>query len=76
MSGRVITAAPTFITLEGDAGPISLALHNVIRFAPDKRDPENRTIFMSRGHSHTIAVVSVPHAEVAALIAVKLGGQV
>lgn len=75
MSGRSITATPVFITLDGDAGPVSLALHNVIRFAPDKRDPENRTIFMSRGHLHTIAVVSVPHAKVAELIEAKLRGE-
>lgn len=75
MSGRVVTAAPCFLTFEGETGPISLGLHNVIRFAPDKRAPEDRTIIWSRGHHHTIAIVSLPHAQVDAAIQAKLRGE-
>ena len=75
MSGRVVTAAPTFITLEGETGPVSLGLHNIIRFAPCKRDPENRTFIWSRGHHHTTTIVTLPHAQVEALIQEKLEGR-
>jgi hypothetical protein len=72
MSGRVITAAPTFITFESDAGPVSVALHNVIRFAPCRQSPEARTFIFSRGHLHTTTVVSLPYRQVDALIQAKL----
>jgi hypothetical protein len=74
MSVRVVTAAPAFITFEGAAGPVSLGLHNIIRFAPCKGDPD-RTFIWSRGHHHTTTVVTMPHAEVDALIQAKLRGE-
>ncbi|MCA3695104.1 hypothetical protein [Aquidulcibacter sp.] len=75
MTKRILTAVPTFITFEGEAGPVSLGLHNIIRFAPCRRDPENRTFIWSRGHHHTTTIVTLPHAQVEALIQEKLEGR-
>jgi hypothetical protein len=75
MSKHVLTAAPTFITFEGETGPVSIGLHNVIRFAPCRRDPEGRTFIWSRGHLHTTTVVTMPHHQVDALIQNKLRGE-
>lgn len=74
MTKRILTAVPTFITFEGETGPVSLGLHNIIRFAPCRRDPENRTFIWSRGHHHTTTIVTLPHAQVEALIQEKLEG--
>jgi hypothetical protein len=76
MSGRVITAAPTFLTFESEEGPVSVALHNVIRFAPCRKSPQDRTFIFSRGHLHTTTVVSLPFRQVDALIQAKLSEDV
>lgn len=75
MTKRILTAVPTFITFEGETGPVSLGLHNIIRFAPCRRDPESRTFIWSRGHHHTTTIVTLPHAQVEALIQEKLEGR-
>jgi hypothetical protein len=74
MSGRVATSAPSFITLLGEHGPITLALHNIIRYAPCRSDPVRKTVCWSRGHQGTTTILAMPHSEVAARIEAKLGG--
>lgn len=68
MSARISTSAPVFVTIDGPDGPVGIALHNVIRFAPDKRSPEDRTMIFSRGHQHTMTVANMPYGKVEALI--------
>jgi hypothetical protein len=75
MTKHVLTAVPTFLTFEGEIGPVSLGLHNIIRFAPCRRDPEGRTFIWSRGHHHTTTIVTMPHHQVEALIQNKLRGE-